>query len=96
MARFEMSVLPVGGGAAASAGRPIEAGDLFEQGLRCSAGRGCAADLVAAHMWFNLAAAMGHADARVYRTEIARELSRAEIATAQRRARNWLAGRRTS
>jgi TPR repeat protein len=48
-------------------------------------------DLVSAHKWFNLAAVRGDADARRYRMEIAHEMSRAEIAEAQRQARGWLA-----
>jgi TPR repeat protein len=49
-----------------------------------------AIDLVSAHKWFNLAAMRGNDDARRYRVEIAREMSRAEIAEAQRQAREWL------
>jgi TPR repeat protein len=56
----------------------------------CS-GRGVSLDLIEAHKWFNLAAARGNDDARRYRIEIARELSRREIGEAQRRARAWLA-----
>lgn len=63
---------------------------LFELGLIYCSGRGVALDLVEAHKWFNLAAARGSDDARRYRTEIARELSRTEISDAQRRARAWL------
>ncbi|HSR81113.1 MAG TPA: hypothetical protein VLL28_10075 [Hyphomicrobiaceae bacterium] len=55
------------------------------------AGREVMLDLVSAHKWFNLAAVRGDADARRYRMEIAHEMSRAEIAEAQRQARGWLA-----
>jgi uncharacterized protein len=47
-------------------------------------------DLVEAHKWFNLAAMGGDVRAREYRGEISREMSPAEIAEAQRQARNWL------
>jgi len=73
---------------AAEAGMPDE---LFELGLMYCSGRGVALDLVEAHKWFNLASARGNDDARRYRSEIARELSRREIGEAQRRARAWLA-----
>jgi TPR repeat protein len=48
-------------------------------------------DLVSAHKWFNLAAMRGNEDAKRYRMEIAREMSKTEIAEAQRQAREWLA-----
>ena len=73
---------------AAEAGMPDA---LFELGLMYCSGRGVALDLVEAHKWFNLASARGNDDARRYRSEIARELSRREIGEAQRRARAWLA-----
>ena len=63
---------------------------FLELGLQYSTGRGVEPDLVAAHKWFNLAALQGSAEARRYRSEIAREMSRAEIARAQREAREWL------
>lgn len=73
---------------AASAGMPDA---LFELGLMYCSGRGVDLDLVEAHKWFNLAAVRGNDEARSYRTEIARELSRDEVGEAQRRARAWLA-----
>lgn len=72
---------------AAEAGMPDA---LFELGLMYCSGRGVMPDLIEAHKWFNLAASRGNDDARRYRTEIARELSRDEIGEAQRRARAWL------
>ncbi len=48
-------------------------------------------DLVEAHKWFNLAAMRGNEDARQYRSEISREMSRIQISRAQRLAREWLA-----
>jgi uncharacterized protein len=64
---------------------------LFELGLVCCSGRDSELDLVAAHKWFNLAAMRGNAEAKRYRMEISREMSRAQIAAAQRLAREWLA-----
>jgi TPR repeat protein len=53
-------------------------------------GRDVPLDLVTAHKWFNLAALRGNAEAKRYRMEIAGEMSRCEIAEAQRQAREWL------
>lgn len=64
---------------------------LFELGLMHCAGRDTTLNLVNAHKWFNLAAMRGNETAKHYRMEISREMSRAEIAEAQRLAREWLA-----
>jgi hypothetical protein len=64
---------------------------LFELGLKYCTGRDVAPDLVTAHKWFNLAAMRGNEDAKRYRLELAAEMSKAEIARAQRLAREWLA-----
>jgi uncharacterized protein len=63
---------------------------LFELGLMYSAGRDVEADFVTAHKWFNLAALRGNEDAKRYRMELSREMSKREIAEAQRQAREWL------
>jgi TPR repeat protein len=63
---------------------------LFELGLMYCSGREVGLDLVAAHKWFNLAAMRGNEDAKRYRLEIASEMTKAEIAEAQRLAREWL------
>jgi len=87
MARLEMStheVLEI-----ATAGGTPDA--LFELGLMYCAGRDVDLDLVSAHKWFNLAAMRGNEDAKRYRMEVAGELSRPQIAEAQRQAREWLA-----
>ena len=63
---------------------------LFELGLMYGTGRDVPLDLVEAHKWFNLAALKGNHEARHYRTEIARELTRAEVGRAQRAAREWM------
>jgi uncharacterized protein len=69
----------------------IGSGDkFFKLGMMCSTGRSGAADMVAAHKWFNIAAMRGNADAVRLRREIAAEMSAAEIATAQHAARDWI------
>jgi uncharacterized protein len=86
MARFEIldaNVAPLGEGRSA--------GDtLFELGMIYSVGRDVPVDLVSAHKWFNLAAAQGNSEAARLRREIADQMSDAEIAAAQRAARDWL------
>ncbi len=70
--------------------RNSDADALFVLGMRYSAGRGVEHDLVAAHKWFNLAAMMGHDGALEARAEMAHEMTVAQIAEAQRLARDWL------
>ncbi len=96
MARWDTAIQTVDGGHGATAAPFMTAEDMYEAGLRYSAGRGVPTDLVAAHMWFNLAASRGHDVARSLRTEIANELSRKDVALAQRKAREWLKAPRTS
>jgi TPR repeat protein len=63
---------------------------LMSLGLMYSTGRSVEPDLVEAHKWFNIAALRGCSEAVALRSEVAREMSRADIADAQRRARDWL------
>jgi TPR repeat protein len=63
----------------------------YELGLLYSTGHGTQPDYIAAHMWLNIASAKGNADARRVRAELAGDMSRDQIAEAQRRAREWLA-----
>ena len=63
---------------------------LFELGMLYATGRDVAADLVAAHKWFNLAVVRGNRSALSYRVELAREMSSEQIAEAQKLAREWL------
>ena len=65
---------------------------LFQLGLQYSLGREVEADAVTAHKWFNLAALRGNQAAKEYRAEIAADMTRAQVAEAQRRAREWLKG----
>jgi uncharacterized protein len=53
-------------------------------------GRDVEQNYVIAHKWFNLAALKGSEEAKVYRRELALEMSPGEIAEAQRQARSWL------
>lgn len=86
MARLETSALDI-----AEIGPAGGAPDaLFELGLMYCAGRDVELDLVTAHKWFNLAGLRGNADAKRYRMEISAEMTRTEIAEAQRQAREWL------
>ncbi len=86
MARFEMA-----GAEMASMAEIQPSGDnLFELGIIDATGREVAADLVAAHKWFNLAAMRGNAEAAQHRQELAREMSASALAEALRAAREWL------
>jgi len=57
--------------------------------MYCS-GHGVELNLVEAHKWFNLAAARGNVQAKLYREEIAHEMSPSDVAAAQREARQWM------
>lgn len=84
MARFEIcDCKPV-------APEPSAADTFFELGMMYSSGRSVPPNFITAHKWFNLAAANGNKDAVRLRREIAAEMSEAEIAAAQRAARNWM------
>lgn len=66
---------------------------LLDLGFAYSTGAsGYPFDLVSAHKWFNLAALAGSTHAQDCRADIADQMSRFEIAEAQRQARMWLAG----
>lgn len=62
--------------------------NLYKLGLIYSTGQ--EVDLVQAHMWFNLAAVRGSEAAKECRRELADQMSKEEIAQAQRSAREWL------
>jgi TPR repeat protein len=86
MARFDFSAADVVDVAAQGGG----ADALFQLGLMYCAGRDVEIDLVEAHKWFNLAALRGNEEAKAYRLEISREMTKKEIAAAQKGAREWL------
>jgi len=84
MGRFELAMLDGAGGGQAS-------GDIFLRlGMMYSTGTEVPTDFVSAHKWFNLAAARGNAEAIRLRREVAVQMTEAEIAMAQRAARDWL------
>jgi hypothetical protein len=64
---------------------------LYQLGLMYCVGRDVDVDLVEAHKWFNLAAMRGNDDAKRYRFEISREMSKVQVSRAQRLAREWIA-----
>ncbi|MBI1359078.1 MAG: hypothetical protein GC155_02215 [Alphaproteobacteria bacterium] len=70
--------------------REAPADELYRIGLIYSEGMGVAVDIVAAHKWFNLAAARGHRGARVCREEMADMMESQDIIKAQRAAREWM------
>ena len=61
----------------------------FRLGIMHVIGAGVPQDLVAAHMWLNLAGAQGNVTARERRDAIAVSMSRTQIMEAQRAAREW-------
>ena len=63
---------------------------FFRLGMMYSTGAEVPTDYVSAHKWFNLAAMRGNSEAIRLRREIATQMSEAEIAQAQRAARDWL------
>ena len=88
MALADMQGFDVTEGGAAAASPDA----LFQLGLQYSLGRGVRTCPVTAHKWFNIAALRGNQDAKLYRSELAAEMSKTEIAEAQRQAREWLRG----
>ncbi len=86
MARFEIYSADM----AIMGEQPATADILFQMGLDSACGRHGSTDLVSAHKWFNIAALKGNSEAARYRKEISGEMSSAEIAEAQRSAREWL------
>ena len=63
---------------------------MLELGLMYATGRNGEFDLVAAHKWFNLAAYRGCDAAKPHREHLATEMSKSQIAKAQRAARRWI------
>ena len=78
----------------ATCGRPAPLGDagerFFEIAMSFTTGSSGPVDLVSAHKWFNIAATLGNEHAVRLRREIADQMSRTEITTAQRAARDWM------
>ena len=85
MGRFEIAEIEAG-----ALGANTSADVFFELGMMYSTGRSVPTDFVTAHKWFNIAAMRGNREAIRHRREIAAEMSEADIAAAQRAARDWL------
>ena len=64
--------------------------ELLQMGLIYSTGLGVEEDFIEAHKWFNLAASKGNEDAKLYRQDLADQMSSSEVAEAQKSARMWL------
>jgi TPR repeat protein len=76
-----------------SAAQKGDIGAYFDLGVALSTGgEELPCDLVEAHKWFNIAATAGHEASALCRADLAGEMTPREIAEAQRRAREWLAG----
>ncbi len=66
---------------------------FYDLGVAYSTGsEGIEYDLVQAHKFFNLAALGGSTRGQACRAEISAEMSRTDVAEAQRQARAWLSG----
>ena len=61
----------------------------YNLGILYAMGGGVAQDYVQAHMWLNLASAQGNDEDRKYREQVAAKMTPAEIAEAQRLAREF-------
>jgi TPR repeat protein len=64
-------------------------GAQYGLGLMYDKGRGVSQDFVYAHMWFDLSAAQGNGSALTSRDTAARRMSPAQVAEAQKLAREW-------
>ncbi len=85
MARFEMRDIEM-----AVAGGQSRADVFCNLGLIYATGRGCPVNLVAAHKWLNIAAIKGSERAASLRADLARNMTKADLATALRAARDWM------
>jgi len=85
MARFEVRDIEM-----AVAGGQSRADVFCNLGLIYATGRGCPVDLIAAHKWLNIAAIKGSERAASLRADLARNMTKADLATALRAARDWM------
>ena len=88
MARFEMRDIEL-----AVAGGQSRADVFCNLGLIYATGRGCPVDLIAAHKWLNIAAIKGSERAASLRSDLARNMTKADLAAALRAARDWMTAR---
>ena len=73
-------------------GNAAEQGDAdaqYELGWMYDKGNGVPQDYVAAHTFYNLAAANGREEAKTHRDKLAAKMTAEQIAEAQRRAQEW-------
>lgn len=84
MARFEIRDIEM------AAGGETRADTLCNLGLVYATGRGCKVDLIAAHKWLNIAAIRGSERAASLRADLARNMTKSELAEALRAARDWM------
>ncbi len=68
----------------------------YELGLLYQVGQGVEMDNEKSYVWFNLAAAAGVEQAVLARDKVMRSLSRVQLASAQKTAREWLLSRNKS
>jgi hypothetical protein len=61
----------------------------YNLGMMYGLGQGVSKDLVQAHMWFDLAAEQGDSEAQRDKDKVAREMTKSQIAEAQRLAKQW-------
>ena len=66
-----------------------EALALAKLGFMYEHGRGIPQDFIQAHMWYTLSAARGQKRALVSRDQLAKQMTPAQVATAQQLAREW-------
>ena len=87
MARFDMDEI----GGAQMTPDADNGENFFRLGLMYSTGGDAVeADHIAAHKWFNIAAARGYKDAIPYRQELSQEMAAEEVREALRQAREYL------
>ena len=85
MARFEVRDIEM-----AVAGGQSRADVFCNLGMIYATGRGCPVDLIAAHKWLNIAAIKGSERAASLRADLARNMSKADLAAALSAARTWM------
>ena len=85
MARFEVRDIEM-----AVAGGQSRADVFCNLGLIYATGRGCEPNLIAAHKWLNIAAIKSSERAASLRADLARNMSKADLAAALRAARDWM------
>lgn len=61
----------------------------YALGVQYVSGNGVDKDLTLAYMWFNLASTTGSSNGKVARAELEKNMTRKQIADAQRMAREW-------